>query len=71
MTDTEKLKKKIANWVRTNFKKEDTLKILFPDEKIFDIDGVYNAHNNRMWAVDRGEKDERKQKRKFSQTVMI
>ena len=41
-------RKKFANWVRTNFKKEDTLKILFSDEKIFDIDGVGNAQNNRM-----------------------
>ena len=75
MMDTEKLKrKKFANWVRTNFKKEGTFKILFPDEKIFDIDGVCNAQNNRMWAVDRDELDEkgrRKQKRKFSQKVMI
>ena len=72
MTNTEKLKiKKFANWVRTNFKKEGTLKILFSDEKIF---GVCNAQNNRMWSVDRDETDEkdgRKQKRKFSQKVMI
>ena len=75
MTDTEKLKrKKFANFIRTNFKKEGTLKILFSDEKIYDIDGACNAPNNRMWAVDRDEADEKadkKQKRKFSQTVMI
>ena len=69
MTDTEKLKRKrFVNWVRTNLKKEGTLKILFSDEKLFDIDGVCNAQNNRMWAVDRDEADEksaRKQKRKF------
>ena len=74
MTDTEKFKrKKFANWVRTNFKKEGTFKILFFDEKIFDIDGVCNAQNNRMWTVDRDEVDEkggRKQKRKFSSKVM-
>ena len=70
MTDTEKLKRKeFANWVRTNFKKEGTLKVLFSDEKIFDIDGVCNAQNNHMWAVDRDEADKkagREQKRKFS-----
>ena len=44
MTDTEKF----ANWVRANLKKEGTLKILFSEEKMFDIDGVCNAHNNRM-----------------------
>ena len=75
MTDTEKLKrKKFANWIGTNFKKEGTFKILFSHEKIYDIDGVCNAQNNRMWAVDRDEADEkggRKQKRKFSQKVMI
>ena len=60
MTDTEKLKrKKFANWVRTNFKKEGTIKILFSDEKKFDIDGVCNAQNNRMWAVDRDEADKK------------
>ena len=59
MTDTEKSKrKKFANWVRTNFKKEGTLKILLSDEKIFDIDGVYNAQNDRAWAVNRDEADE-------------
>ena len=72
MRNTEKFKtKKFANWVRTNFKKEGTFKILFSDEKIFDIDGVCNDQNNRMWAVDRDEKGGRKQKRKFSQKVMI
>ena len=53
MTNTEKSKrkKKFANWVRTNFKKEDTLKILFSDEKMFDIDGVYNVQNDCMLTV--------------------
>ena len=72
MTDTEKLKReKFANWVRTNFKKEGTC---FLTKKIFDIDGVCNAQNNRVWVVDRDEADEkggRKQKRKFSQKIMI
>ena len=75
MTDAQKLKRKrFANWVRTNFKKENALKILFSDEKLFDIDGVYNAQNDRIWAVDRGEADKnggRKQKRKFAQKVMV
>ena len=66
MTDTEKLKRtQFANWIRTNFKKEGTLKILFSEEKIFDIDGVCNAQNNRMRAVNRDEaveKGGRKQK---------
>ena len=43
LTDEHKDKrKKFANWIRTNFRKEETMKILFSDEKLFDIDGVYN-----------------------------
>ena len=41
-------RKKFVNWVRTNFRKEDTMKILFPDEKYLDIDGVYNSQNDRV-----------------------
>ena len=44
VTDFEKSKRvKFANWLRPNFGKEDTLRILFSDEKIFDLDGMYNA----------------------------
>ena len=44
LTDEHKEKRKtFANWIRTNFRKEDTMKILFSDEKMFDIDGVYNS----------------------------
>ncbi|CAF2094995.1 unnamed protein product, partial [Rotaria magnacalcarata] len=73
--DAENLKrKKFANWLRTNYKKEETLKVLFSDEKMFDIDGVYNAQNDRVRAVNRGEADKKggkKQKRKFPQKVMV
>ena len=31
---------KFANRIRTNFRKENTMNILFSDEKMFDIDGV-------------------------------
>ncbi|CAF1548959.1 unnamed protein product [Didymodactylos carnosus] len=50
------------------------MRILFSDEKMFDIDGVYNAQNDRVWAVDRAEadkKDDTKQKRRFPQKVMV
>ena len=40
--------KKFANWIPTNFRKEDTMTILFLDEKFFDIDGVYNSQNDRV-----------------------
>jgi hypothetical protein len=50
------------------------MKILFSDEKMFDIDGVYNSQNDRVWAVNCAEavkKDGIKQKRKFPQKVMV
>ncbi|CAF3760617.1 unnamed protein product [Rotaria socialis] len=75
LSDDQKLKRKqFANWVRTNFRKEDTLKILFSDEKMFDIDRVYNTQNDRVWAVDRADADKNggtQQKRKFPQKVMV
>ena len=67
-------RKQFENWVRTNFRKEDTLKLLFSDEKMFDIDGVYNTQNDRVWAVDRADADENggiQQRRKFPQKVMV
>jgi hypothetical protein len=33
------------------------MKILFSDEKMFDIDEVYNSENDRLWAVNRSEAD--------------
>ena len=75
LSDDQKVKRKqFSNWVRTNFRKEATLKILFSDEKFFDIDGVYNSQNDRVWAVDRADADKKggiKQKRKFPQKVMV
>ena len=65
---------RLANWIRTNFCEEDTMKILFSDEKMFDIDRVYNSQNERIWAVDRAEANTRggiRQRRKFPQKVML
>ena len=60
LTDEHKEKrKKFSNWVRTRFQKEDTMKILFSDEKLFHIDGIYNSQNDRIWAVSRVEADKR------------
>jgi len=58
----------------SNFRKEDTLQIIFSDEKFFVIDGVYNAQNDRVWAVNRTDANKKggiKQKRKFLQKVMV
>ena len=75
LSNDQKIKRrKFANWVRTNFRKEDTMRILFSDEKFFDIDGVCNSQNDRVWAVDRADADKKggiKRRRKFPQKVMV
>ena len=32
---------------------------LFSDEKYFDLNGIYNSQNDRVWAVSREEADKR------------
>ena len=75
LTDEQKGdRKKFAHWVKNNFKKSDLSKWLFSDEKIFDIDGVYNSQNDRIWASCRADADARggiKRKRKFPTKVMV
>ena len=75
LTDDQKSRRKtFANWVRNHYRKEDTMRFLFSDEKLFDIDGVYNSQNDRVWAVDREDakrKGRVKQRRKFPQKVMV
>jgi len=75
LTEEHKNKrKKFVNWVRHNFRKEDTRRILFSDEKIFDLDGMYNSQNQRIWAASRDEADEKggiKVEQKFPQKVMV
>ena len=61
LSDNQKTKwEKIANWVRTNFRKEKAMRILFSNEKFFDIDGIYNSQNDRMWAVDRADTNKKR-----------
>ena len=70
----KKSRKRFANCIRTNFRKEDTMKILFFDEKMFDIDGVYNSQNERIWAANHMEADVKggiKRRRKYSQKIMV
>ena len=33
------------------------MKILFLNEKLFDIDRIYNFQNDRIWVVNRAETD--------------
>ena len=68
ITDEQKAKRvRFANWIRNSFRKEDMMRILFSDEKMFDIDGVYNAQNDRVWAVDRATASLKGAKRKKTQ----
>ena len=75
ISEDQKAKRlKFANWIRTNFRKEDTLRFLFSDEKMFDIDGVYNSQNERIWAPSRADADAKggvKQIQKFPKKVMV
>ena len=75
LTDLHKRKRvKFANWVLNNYTKEDTKKWLFTDEKYFDLDGIYNRQNDRIWAVSREEADRQgavHEKTKFPAKVMV
>ena len=70
LSDDQKIRrKKFANRVRTNFRKENTMRILFSDEKLFDIDGVYYSQNDGAWAVDRADGEKKRdiqQRQNFS-----
>ena len=44
-------------------KREDTIRILFSDEKMFDLDGIYNSQYDRIWAVNREEANWRSEKK--------
>ncbi|XP_065665656.1 uncharacterized protein LOC136087078 [Hydra vulgaris] len=75
LTNGQKVKRiKFANWIKNHFRKEQTLKILFSDENFFDLNGRYNAQNDRIWSTNRNEADKDggiKQKQKFTQKVMV
>ena len=51
--------KKFSTWERKKFQKEDTVRIVFSHEKMFDLDGIYNSENDRIWAVNREEANRR------------
>ena len=43
----EKIKwRRFANWVRTNFRNNETMRMLSSNTKCFDIDVVYNSQND-------------------------
>ena len=72
LTDAHKTERKVlANWVRTNFRKVQTI---FPNEKNFDIDEVDNLQNDRVWISNYSAANERgkmAEKRKLTQNVMV
>ena len=58
LTEQHKIKRKsFGFWIRKNVRKSMTEKILFSDEKYFDIDGIYNKQNDRIYAATREEAD--------------
>ena len=58
LTDTQKSKRySFGIWVRKNIRKSTERKILFSDEKRFDIDDVYNRQNDRIYAPSHQEAD--------------
>ena len=69
-----KLSRKNSPIGREKFRKVDTMRILFSDEKMFDLDGIYNSQNGRIWAVNREEAKRRggkKQQRKIAEKVIV
>ena len=75
LVDTHKAERKIfANWVRSNFRKEQIMRVLFSEEKLFYIDSVYNVQNNHVWAPGRAETNNNggvMPRRKFPQKIMV
>jgi len=75
LTDEQRQnRKKFAHWIKNNFNKNDLSKWLFSDEKQFDIDGVYNSQNMRIWAPSRADADARggiRKTRKFPTRVLV
>ena len=50
------------------------MKILVSDDKYFDIGGVCNSQNDRVWRVNRADADEKagiKQRRKHPEKAMV
>ena len=75
ISEEQKAKRlKFSNWIQTNFRQEDTLIFLFSDDEMFDIDGIYNSQNERIWVPSRADADAKggiKQIQKFPWKVMV
>ncbi|CAF2102922.1 unnamed protein product, partial [Rotaria magnacalcarata] len=75
LTEEHKNKRKrFVYRIGNNIRKEDTMRALFSDEKMFDLDGIYNSQNQRIWVASRDEADEQggiKIRQKFPEKVMV
>ena len=50
------------------------MRILFSNEEMCDLNGIYNSQNDIIWAINRAEVDDKgdiKQIENFSQKVMV
>ena len=50
------------------------MRIVFSNEKMFDLDSIYNSENVRIWAVNREEANRRggkKRQERFTEKVMV
>ncbi|CAF4313023.1 unnamed protein product [Didymodactylos carnosus] len=75
ITDTQKVaRKKFAVWIHEISEKMQQEKFLFSDEKYFDLNGVYNSKNERIWAINCAAADDKggvKQKHQYPVKVMV
>ena len=52
------IKSSNGNNLQTGFEQiseKETLSFMFSDEKFFDIDGVNNSENERVWAINHAD----------------
>jgi hypothetical protein len=63
-----------AYWVRKSLRKKGHYQIVLTDEKYFGLDGIFNRHNDRVYASSRQEADEHGGIRpvsKFPKKIMV
>src|ERR1700722_18270446 len=68
---------KIQEPATTDFQKKKRVRFtnwLFLVEKMFELEGMYNTQNDRMWAINRQEADKKggvKKKHQYLTKVMV
>jgi len=75
LTPEQKTKRvHFARWVLRTLLSNERKRVVFSDEKYFDLDGMYNAQNDRVWAATREEADKQGgqfRKSKFPVKIMV